>query len=928
MKKVFTSFSFLFLLFGVALAQKAPSQFVTEKESVSPHTYTVPGYQTPYPPSNSYTMNFGKFSAAEAGYNRVIRSFQVDGRTYVRGEQGNTPFSKVTLKRIDNSVTGNKATAFFEVQGDQEDGQFYLAPEYVNDMEGLINSYVFNRGSDNVLSNNMATHNNVERIDLIFENGIKAPSNSLMLNRSGMLVMERGGNDNFKFAVIKGLSGGEVSQLGELKTAERSSAWGGTGITLNTLVVQRDGGDEGNLRPSQRIDPQEIYGTFITLQDLGVGPDEVFYGISLFANDVTASGQALVDLSSGFPLDTDGTDDGGLDFVAGGGFFTVENNVGGKVFHDAAPDPTQISGHTGGMDGSLIYAHPLYVSLLDGGGNILSTVAVENGAFTFYDVANGDYTLVLHQTPEGSNMPSLPTGWYSTGEGPSATKDGSADGIIHFSIPSGNLISNNFGVNSTIEANDDDFGTHTSTVAYTTPGTIFENDILNAQPVDPSQVILKVNGTEVSANVPLDGPGVYLQPDGKVTIEAGAPAGTYTLTYTLCDRNQPDKCDDAIITIRVKETSSIVAEDDDFGSIYSTSPFTSSFTILQNDSLNHSPVIPSEVEWKVNGVHGEVALVNEGTGTEDSRVKLLEDGTVSVEQGTPEGTYSLNYTLCEVADPGNCDDAKIIIRVKAFLHIVANDDDFGTVSSHVPYVTSAVIFANDSLDSAPVLPELVDLKVNGVIVDQPVSLQLDGVENDKVKLYPDGTVHVEQGAVPGTYTLPYTICEKTNPTNCDDAVITIRVGEFDLALEKRVKSGQKAVFKENDEVIFEIVIKNEGTLDAHDIQVVDYAPDGLELLSADWTLQDGKAKLNQTIDQLAAGEQKIIEIIFKVKSDAKPTLRNGAEIASANGGVDKDSTFDEDPFNDPEEEDDKDSVQITICKQGGNCLPVKTTKIK
>lgn len=935
MKKVFTQFQLLILLSTGAVAQKAPSNFVTEKESAVEQTFSVPGYRDPYMPETSYTLHFGKESASTPGYDRVIRSFQVDGRTYVRGEQGNTPFTKVILKRIDNSVTGNKATAFFEVQGDQVDGQIYFAPDYVNDMEGLINSYVFNRGSDNVLSNSNQTHNNVERIDLIFENGIKAPSNPAMLNRSGILIMERGGNDSFKFAAIKQLAGGEVSQLGDLKPAEAGNAWGTTGVSMQTMVVQRDGGESGNMRPSQLITPQEVNGTFITLQDLGIGTGEMVYGISLFANDVTASGDALVNLSSGFPTDTDGQADGGLDFLAGGGFFMVENNVGGKVFHDAAPDPSSINAHTGGMDGSLIYSLPLFVSLLDNGGSVLATTPVENGSFTFYDVANGAYSLVLHQTAEGSATPSLPSGWYTTGEGANATKDGEANGKIGFQIPNGILIMNNFGINAGIQANDDDFGSRPSTVAYTTPATIFVNDVLNSAEVQASAVILSVAGTEVTAGVALKKDGVEesavkLQADGTVTVDAGAPEGTYTLTYSICDQANTGSCDDALITIRVEATRAIVAEDDDFGSIYSTTAFTAPRSILENDSLNHGQVDPGAVDLKVGGTVVTEAKIfkNSGNGEDAPGVKLHPDGSVTVDEGTPVGDYQLEYSICEKANPENCDPALITVKVKAFRPIVAHDDDYGTVSSHQVYTSTDLVFKNDSLAGAPVVPAEIIFKVDGNELTAPVSFLKDGVSVDGVKLHPDGSVSVAEGTEAGTYTLNYTLCERDNGVNCDDAQVIIRVGDFDLYLEKRVKSGQKAVFKTDDEVTFELVIKNEGTLAASAIQLVDYAPEGLELVSTDWTLTDGKAKLTAPIAELAPGQEVVVEIRFKVKSDAKPTLRNAAEISSAEGGKDKDSTADEDPYNDPQEEDDHDAVQITVCKKGGNCLPVKTTRLK
>jgi len=941
----------MFFFFLPALAQQAPSNFVTGQEAVTPFSYSIEGYKDgPYVPETTFALNFGKLSESDAGFNRVINSFQVDGRTYVRGEQGNTPFTKVVLKRIDNAAaTGNKATAFFEVTGAEGDNPIYITPAYVNDMEGLINSYVFNRGSDNVFSNNNSlTKNNVERIDMIFENGIKAPSNAAMLNRSGVLIMERGGNDSFKFAVIKSLTGGgdtQVAELGALKTADKGTAWGGTGVNIESIVFQRDG-DAGNFKPNQYLVDQEVFGTFITLQDMGVGADEMIYGISIFANDVTDGD--LVGMSSGYPLDTDGgsSETGGLDFMAGGGFFMLANNVGGRVFHDAAPDPSAINSHTGGQDGSLVNALELYASLTDMAGTVLQTVAVENGGYTFYDVADGEYKVVLHKYAAGASVSDLPDGWFRTGEGANGTKDDTNDGIITLSVPAtggGNLIMNNFGIDKTtilpIEANDDDFGTITSATDYTTPETIFVNDKLGDDPVDPAKVTLKVDGAEVTAAVPLkeEGtgtavPGVKLNPDGTVTVDAGTVPGTYTLEYTICEKENPDNCDNAVIVIKVKEETQIEANDDDFGTITSTTDYTTPETIFVNDKLGSDPVDPAKVTLKVDGaeVTAAVPLKEEGTGTAVPGVKLNPDGTVTVDAGTAPGTYTLEYTICEKENPDNCDNAVIVIKVKEEIRIEANDDDFGTVTSTTDYTTPETIFVNDKLGSDPVDPAKVTLKVDGAEVTAAVPLKEEGTGTaiPGVKLNPDGTVTVDAGTPPGTYTLPYTICDKENPDNCDDAVIVIRVGAFDLALKKEVKAGQKGVFKEGDEVTFVITVTNEGTIDATDVEVVDYVPEGLELIGTDWVVTDGKAKLATPIASLPAGQEISLEITFKVISDAKPSIRNAAEISSAKGGTDIDSTFDEDRNNDEDDEDDFDTSLITICTKGGNCLPVKTTKIK
>lgn len=262
--------------------------------------------------------------------------------------------------------------------------------------------------------------------------------------------------------------------------------------------------------------------------------------------------------------------------------------------------------------------------------------------------------------------------------------------------------------------------------------------------------------------------------------------------------------------------------------------------------------------------------------------------------------------------------------------VTANDDDFGSRTSLVAYTTPETIFVNDSLNNLPVDPALVTLKVEGTEVTAAVALKdsATGTDVPGVTLNPDGTVTVDAGTPPGTYTLDYTICETADPDNCDNATILIRVGAFDLALRKTVKAGQPAVFKEGDEVTFVITIINEGTIDATEVEVVDYVPEGLELVGDDWVVTDDKAKPVTPVLSLPAGQEISLEITYKISSDAKPSLRNAAEISAAKGGTDIDSVFDEDRNNDEAGEDDFDTSLITICKKGGNCLPVKTTRIR
>ena len=126
----------------------------------------------------------------------------------------------------------------------------------------------------------------------------------------------------------------------------------------------------------------------------------------------------------------------------------------------------------------------------------------------------------------------------------------------------------------------------------------------------------------------------------------------------------------------------------------------------------------------------------------------------------------------------------------------------------------------------------------------------------------------------------------------DPAVITIVPGVFDLALTKSV-TGSSTSFAPGDTLTYDITVINQGTIDATNIVVTDYVPAGMT--TAVW---GDTFTLN--IASLAAGEQVTITTpVFTIAANAtSANTINWAEISSADGGVDVDSTPDTDNTND------------------------------
>ncbi|MFC3976329.1 hypothetical protein ACFOUP_08075, partial [Belliella kenyensis] len=108
----------------------------------------------------------------------------------------------------------------------------------------------------------------------------------------------------------------------------------------------------------------------------------------------------------------------------------------------------------------------------------------------------------------------------------------------------------------------------------------------------------------------------------------------------------------------------IVANDDVFGPINGTTGGTLPGNVLDNDTLNGEPVNPEEV------------ILTPINVDPDSPVVINPDGTVTVAPNTPAGEYTLEYRICEVLNPDNCDIATVTVTVEVsgmILGTVFND---------------------------------------------------------------------------------------------------------------------------------------------------------------------------------------------------------------------------------------------------------------
>ncbi|BFM43483.1 hypothetical protein CFS9_21240 [Flavobacterium sp. CFS9] len=301
-----------------------------------------------------------------------------------------------------------------------------------------------------------------------------------------------------------------------------------------------------------------------------------------------------------------------------------------------------------------------------------------------------------------------------------------------------------------VEASKIESPTQTFTIGATggTTPSVVSNVKVNGLPAvigtKPGEVTL--TGTKVP-------PGFTLNPDGGVTVPPNTPAGSYTVEYQVCEvGSNPKSCSTSTATI-VVETSKIEISDQTLiftiGATGGTTP-----SVVSNVKVNGLPAV-------IGTKPGEVIL----TGTKvPPGFTLNPNGRVTVPPKTPVGSYTVEYQVCEVINPTNCNTstAKIVVVEVSKIEISTQTSTFtiGDTGGTTPSVISYV-------------------KVNGlpaVIGTNPGEVTLTGT---KVPLgfilNPDGTVTVPPNTPGGSYTVEYQICEVGNPTNCGTGTVKIEV---------------------------------------------------------------------------------------------------------------------------------------------------------
>jgi YVTN family beta-propeller protein len=273
--------------------------------------------------------------------------------------------------------------------------------------------------------------------------------------------------------------------------------------------------------------------------------------------------------------------------------------------------------------------------------------------------------------------------------------------------------------------------------AVTLPGrtalaSVLATDTLGGTPATLARVTLAL-ASSTSTGITLD------LATGAVFVAVGTTPGLQTLTYRICEIASPTNCDEADVSITVNPFP-IDAVNDSGAALWTGG--TAVANVLANDTFAGAAATLAKVSLS------QVASTNAGISLNAAT------GAVTVAAGTPVGSHTLTYRICEIATPSNCDEATV--TVTALAQPIAAVADFATGSSKVASTILASVLTNDRLGGAPATPANVKLSF--------VSLS---PANNKIALdLRDGSVDVLGKTASGTYVLAYEICELALPTNC------------------------------------------------------------------------------------------------------------------------------------------------------------------
>lgn len=350
---------------------------------------------------------------------------------------------------------------------------------------------------------------------------------------------------------------------------------------------------------------------------------------------------------------------------------------------------------------------------------------------------------------------------------------------------------------------------------------ILDNDTDN-DGLDPATVSFTLNQSPDGTTLSIDGRTLTVPGEGVWTIDPSNGAATFTPEGSFTgdptpagyvvrdtDGNGPNE---ATITLTVEAPAIGVVKAaafndenaDGFAQVGETISYT--YTVTNESLIDLSDVSLIETGFTGNGTTPVPVFIDGDTNNDD------------VLQPTETWSYEVDYALvAQDIDDGEVENSAEVeaegpggVTVSDISDSDNPADGDGTATpgegpdnddpTSTP-LTNAPIVAQDDMLADPVDPATTQTNVLNVFADNgsgPDTLNGNPTDEDAaevqvvltappppgITLNPDSSVDVAAGTAPGGYVFDYQICEILNPDNCNDATVSLTVGEGQIAVVK------------------------------------------------------------------------------------------------------------------------------------------------
>ena len=255
--------------------------------------------------------------------------------------------------------------------------------------------------------------------------------------------------------------------------------------------------------------------------------------------------------------------------------------------------------------------------------------------------------------------------------------------------------------------------------------------------------------------------GIALTPStGAISTTVNVPAGVYSVTYNLCDRNVPPDCVSATDTVNVINASILPAPESatvDAG--IASLPFSN---VTSNDTVDGAAV--------VLGSSGNASVSTSGSWPAGI-VLNTATGAVTTTIAVPAMQYPLTYNLCDRNLPQQCAQATDTLIVVA--HSIVAAPDSGSAIVGVATKVIANVAANDTVNGVPAV-----LGSGG-----NATVAQSGWPSGIVLTPSTGAVATTAAQASGTYNLSYSLCDRNGPpAGCGTGAVTVTISAAIVAL--------------------------------------------------------------------------------------------------------------------------------------------------